>query len=67
MKLSAAIQKLEEYVSELEHEDTDIDKAITLYKKALKLAKEIQEDLQKTELTVKTLLADGQSVTGVDS
>ena len=52
------MNKLQEIVGELEKENIDLDKSISLYKEGLELTKSLKDELSKFEDKIKELNED---------
>ena len=59
-KLTKNIKELEKVVEALAESSNDLDKAFTLYKKGVTLAKDCYQGLEKIELEVKELVGEGE-------
>ena len=60
IKYEEALRQIEDIVSRLENDETDIDALSTELKKAQKLIKMCKDILNKTEQDVKKILAEKQ-------
>lgn len=61
MKYEEAIKELESIVSQVEHNELDIDQLAARLKEAQKLIKLCKDKLYKTDEKIKALLCDEQS------
>jgi exodeoxyribonuclease VII small subunit len=55
MKIEETLQKLDAITATLESEDADLNKSVTEYAKALKLAQAALDQLEKADLHLKKL------------
>ncbi|MDO4197421.1 MAG: exodeoxyribonuclease VII small subunit [Erysipelotrichaceae bacterium] len=55
LKFEEKMKRLENIVSELEKEDTDLDKSLSLYEEGLNLSKTLKEDLLKFQKKIEEL------------
>lgn len=55
LKFEDKMNRLKTIVSELEKEDIELDKTISLYEEGLNLSKELKEELNKFENTINEL------------
>ena len=55
MNFEDKMSKLQEIVDELEKEDVNLDKSISLYKEGLELTKSLKDELNKFEDKIKEL------------
>ncbi len=55
-----ALKKLEEIASQLEKNDSDLDKSVELFEEGTKLSKKCSEILQKAEKRITILINDGK-------
>lgn len=55
IKFEEKMIRLKSIVSELEKEDIELDKTISLYQEGLNLSKELKEELNKFENTINEL------------
>lgn len=60
--LSSKMKKLEDIVTTISDSSDDLDKTVNLYKQGIELAKQCYQDLQKVELQVKELVAQGEDL-----
>lgn len=58
MNFEEKMNKLQEIVGELEKENIDLDKSISLYKEGLELTKSLKDELSKFEDKIKELNED---------
>lgn len=58
MNFEDKMNKLQEIVDELEKENVDLDKSISLYKEGLELTKSLKDELNKFEDKIKELNDD---------
>ncbi|NQY74294.1 MAG: exodeoxyribonuclease VII small subunit [Candidatus Margulisbacteria bacterium] len=62
MTLKKDIETLESFAHELENEDIDLEKAMSTYKKAVKLAESTFTSIKKSEDTLKVLRKEGEKL-----
>lgn len=58
LKFEDQMNRLQEIVSEIEKDNSDLDKCIELYQEGLKLSKSLKEELNKFEDKIKELNED---------
>lgn len=61
------LDRLEAIVRQLEQEDLDLDRALSLFEEGVARLKAARELLQKSELTVKRVLEAADGTLGTDS
>ena len=57
MKFEEKVKLLEQYISELEKDDVDLDNAIEKYTEAMKLVKECDKELKNIEAKVTKIVS----------
>ena len=57
MKFEEKVKLLEQYISELEKDDVDLDNAINKYTEAMKLVKECDKELKEIEEKVTKIVS----------
>lgn len=57
MKFEEKVRLLEQYISELEKDDVDLDNAINKYTEAMKLVKECDKELKEIEVKVAKIVS----------
>lgn len=57
MKFEEKVKLLEQYISELEKDDVDLDNAINKYTEAMKLVKECDKELKEIEAKVTKIVS----------
>ena len=57
MKFEEKVKLLEQYISELEKDDVDLDNAINKYTEAMKLVKECDKELKEIETKVTKIVS----------
>ena len=57
MKFEKKVRLLEQYISELEKDDVDLDNAINKYTEAMKLVKECDKELKEIEVKVAKIVS----------
>ena len=65
MKFEEKLKKIEEIAAALQKDDTDLEKAVSLYEEGMKLAKELEAELGKLERRIEIVTGeyDGGVVT----
>ena len=58
MKFEEKIKTLEQYISELEYDDVELDSAINKYTEAMKLVKECDKELKNIEKKVSKIVLE---------
>ncbi len=62
MKFEEKIKKLEQYVSELEKDDVDLDSAIKKYTEAMNIIKECDKELKNVENKIAKIVTENNQL-----